>query len=288
MVAAIAKWDQYRMGAVPAGGVINAKWFNICLVEAELLGSIVLLAGVFQKASWFITLAWFSALTLVSLAKGLAGKGSCGCLGRLIEVNPFLMAAFDISIVASLLRWRPAGHPRYGASRLLVRRALAALAWTTLGIPAAYTILIYNPTIVSDGGDVRGGGALAVLEPERWVGKRFPLLKHIDDGRLLEQGDWIVVLFRHDCDDCRAAILRYQRIVGTLAKPVCGRRMMLVEMPPYGEREESRPRDERFVAAKLANTHDWFAKTPVEMVLKDGIVVFAIEGGKGMPWLDRD
>lgn len=65
-------------------------------------------------------------------------------------------------------------------------------------------------------------------------------------------------------------------------------RLGLVEMPPYGESEENRPSDEQFIAAKLADTHDWFAKTPVEMVLNDGIVVFATEGGKGMRWLDRD
>jgi hypothetical protein len=108
LVAAATKCHQCCTGPIPGSGILSARWFVICLVEAEWLGSLglLLLAGILPKPAWAAALACFSAFALVSLGKGLAGEASCGCFGRW-ELNPFLTATTDAAIVASLLRWRP-------------------------------------------------------------------------------------------------------------------------------------------------------------------------------------
>ena len=129
-VAAAGKCHQCCTGPIPGAGLFSARWFVICLVEAEWLGAVVLLACLLPKPAWAISLACFGAFTLVSLGKGLMGEASCGCYGRLIEVNPFLTAASDAAIVIALLRWRPK-HSFFS-----IRRAVTVMAvWALVGIP---------------------------------------------------------------------------------------------------------------------------------------------------------
>jgi len=47
-----------------------------------------------------------------------------------------------------------------------------------------------------------------VLEPETWVGKKLPILQHIDIGEKLSRGNWLILLYHHDCPDCAKAIAK--------------------------------------------------------------------------------
>jgi hypothetical protein len=46
----------------------------------------------------------------------------------------------------------------------------------------------YTETTLSDAGEIIGDGKIVVLEPEKWIGKRFPLLDYIDIGDRLKEG----------------------------------------------------------------------------------------------------
>ena len=59
------------------------------------------------------------------------------------------------------------------------------VAWLVADLPAACAMTNYTPTTPSDAGDVIGGGKVVVLEPAKWIGKRFPLLDYIDIGDTL-------------------------------------------------------------------------------------------------------
>ena len=141
----------------------------------------------------------------VSFSKGLAGEASCGCFGT-VKVNPWYTFALDAAAVAALLRWRPSfsqGSEPSGERPAAVRLAAFASVWLAVGLPIGWLAGRFEPTIVTDEGEILGESQIVVLEPERWIGTRFPLLPHVDIGSRLAEGRWIVLLYHHDCPECR-------------------------------------------------------------------------------------
>jgi hypothetical protein len=119
---------------------------------------------------------------------------------------------------------------------------------------------------------VTGQGRLVVLEPEKWVGKRFPLLSHIDSPEPLDAGQWVILLYHHDCPACQELVPRFPQFARRLGNGD-ERRIALVEMPSYAEAQHLRtPPRSPYVRARLRNSHDWFAETPVAINVWDGRV----------------
>jgi hypothetical protein len=112
-------------------------------------------------------------------------------------------------------------------------------------------------------------GSLVVLEPETWKGKAFPLTRHIDVGKQLTRGEWLVILHRHDCPKCQAALRENEQSASSPASPSQSRRIALIELPPYGS-----PHDAPIpgILGRLSDRFDWFVEVPVKIVLIDGIV----------------
>jgi hypothetical protein len=71
-----------------------------------------------------------------------------------------------------------------------------------------------------------------VLEPETWVGQKLPLLEHIDIGEKLSKGNWLILLYHHDCPDCIKAIAKYEQMARNLAGNGGFGRQALIELPP--------------------------------------------------------
>jgi hypothetical protein len=149
--------------------------------------------------------------------------------------------------------------------------AMAILAVFPLaGPPAAYVMGSYVEPTLSEAGDITGDGKTVVLDPERWLGKRFPLLPFIDIGGRLEKGDWLVILYRHDCPRCRAALRELSRI----AREAHASRVALIEMPPHANAEDAVDcPGVTFARGALRDTVDWFVETPVVLRTKNGFVV---------------
>lgn len=287
-VAAATKCHQYCTGPIPGTGLFSAKWFVICLVEAELLGSLglLLLAGVIPKPAWSAALACFSIFTFVSLAKGLMGEASCDCFGH-PEMNPFLTATLDLAIVASLLYWRPKGASGAEICHRLTRVAVALVIWMAVGIPAGYAMTSCMTTILSDAGEIASDGKTVVLQPEKWSGKRFPLLPYIEDHsghsitklterplqERLAEGKWLVLLYHNDCHKCQEVLRCLQRITRELNV----QQVALIEVPPYVEHVEhsgtSRFTGITLLHARLANTREWFVECPIGLLLDKGVTV---------------
>lgn len=306
----------YQLSTEPTlgTGFLDSRWVLIATVEFELLFGLCLLANVLPKLTWAASLGCFGLFTCISLCKALSGHASCGCFGR-VEVNPWYTTSLDLTIVLSLLCWRPrAVSPRpsgegqgegcteskdafssvwslitHHSSFIISRRASAVmLLWFCIGLPAAFAMGSYTDTTLSDVGDIIGDGKIVVLEPEGWLGKRFPLSAYIDIGNGLQFGKWIVVLHRHDCWECQVAMPKYRQAADALAGRSGSPRVVLVEMPPYADTVTRRDDNERqLLIARLSDAHEWFAKTPIELAVTDGIVTFALEGGQGLNWVRK-
>jgi hypothetical protein len=279
LTAATLKAWQLATGPVLSRGILDSRWLLVGVVELELLLGLWLLAGLLPRPTWAVALGCFSVFACVSLYKALAGQSSCGCFGR-VQVNPWYTCGLDSAVVASLLRWRPDGvAPRasrdpceVGTGRRPLRfGALGILAVFPLAGPAAaYMMGSYVDTTLSDAGDITGDGKAVVLDPERWPGKRFPLLPFIDIGGKLEKGEWLVMLYRNDCRKCQQALQDLPRMVCQSHAS----RVALIEVPPHANPEG--PVDCRGVTITwgvLSDTLEWFGETPVVLRLNNGVVV---------------
>ena len=195
----------------------------------------------------------------------------------------------DLGAVLALLRWGPshASQTSVLASRKLVLRAgLVALAWFSAGLPAAVVMGMYQPAVLSGDGIIQSEDGLVVLEPEKWVGARLPLLPFIEDAPghhgareiplrdRLARGQWIVVLYREDCPRCREELPRYAELANRLRQEGSARRVAAIEIPPYGVGKFVRPVGaSAIVFGRLSDRREWFVETPAVLRLSNEVCV---------------
>ena len=110
-------------------------------------------------------------------------------------------------------------------------------------------------------------GDLYILEPETWIGQLFPLREHIDID--VSQGNWVLLMHRHDCPKCQEAIPRYEQ----LAMLGPNDQVAIVEVPPHDTLHETL--SDYCLVGRLSDDRDWFVETPIEIRLADGLVVSA-------------
>jgi hypothetical protein len=115
-----------------------------------------------------------------------------------------------------------------------------------------------------------------VLEPETWVGKKLPILEHIDIGEKLSRGNWLILLYHHDCPDCIKAIAKYEQMARNLVGNEAFLQIALIELPPYGRTPIGARTACTF--ARLADTKEWFVSTPAAALISEGKVSSSWEG----------
>jgi hypothetical protein len=263
---------------------LQSRLFLIGIVEFEVLLGLLLLSGILPRLTWASSLLCFGGFALVSLYKALSGDASCGCFGK-VPINPWYTGALDLAIVVSLLRWRPRGlsrpyFPTFG------RSAAVFAIWLSVGLPAAFAMDSLNPATLAQDGVIVGDGNLVILEPQKWVGRRFPLLPYIEEisksvkpgqpplrERLLE-GEWFVVLYRHGCPKCQKLLERYRR---NAERGKCGVgqgiTVAIIEIPPVAEATSV----DWCEVGTLKDAYRWFLRAPIGIYLRHGVVELANE-----------
>lgn len=276
LTAAALKAYQLSTSPILGSTLVTSRWFLIGLVQFELLFGVWLLSGVWPSLSWYVAIVCFAAFAPASLIKALSGDTSCGCFGR-VAVNPWLMFALDVAAVVLLLCCFPGNRRSFLPMAAKSRRrgpALLVGAWFLLGVPV-FAFLVYSSTVArSDVGIVVGGGRAVVLTPDRWVGKRFPLLGYIDTGTRLDRGDWLVVLYRSDCAKCRNELPRYIEEASRAANERTGWRLSIVELPPFMSVTPSQTMGATpYVKGRLKDITYWRVEIPLEVRVRDGVTM---------------
>jgi hypothetical protein len=111
---------------------------------------------------------------------------------------------------------------------------------------------------------------LVVLEPNDWIGGRFPLLKHIEIDTDLAAGHWKVLLVQPDCADCRGAVRDLadeMRRSGPSAV-----RWAVVSLSSGPLPEDFGRLNAACRVGRLDAHHDWFAQTPLEIEIDNAVV----------------
>jgi hypothetical protein len=261
----------WQLLAEPAANddIWSYRPFLILQVEFELALGLWLVSGLFKRAAWLACLVCFSTFSAVTLYKGIIGVESCGCFGQ-IHINPWVtLFAIDLPVVVALLVFGPKDE------RLFARPSVRRLGTTAcIGLIAVGTT---TPLLAFGGKAELMSSGYEVLEPETWVGQRLPIFDDIGIGESLKKGEWVILLYRHNCPSCVSTIPAYEQMAYHFAtNERVAKTAALIEVPPYGDPPLSA--ESACVLGKLSDRKRWFVR-PALILLSDGIV----QGG----WTDE-
>lgn len=273
----------YELATAPVAEVnlLTTRWFLVAAVEFELCLGLCLLAGLLPRLTWWVSLLCFAGFAAITAYKAWLGEADCGCFGR-AHLDPRITLALDLAVIVALLLGRPgqseAPAPTNGFRRVLI----VAVGMLAIGIPGGWLMASAKPASLTDDGLITAGN-FVVLEPEKWIGKPCRLLEHIDIGRQLKTGNWLVVLYSHSCSHCAQTMPKYASIARKLELRDGGPRMALVQIPPADANSALLAEMPGSVlAGRLEASREWFAETPVEMELENGMVLRAVSKGEGL------
>jgi len=263
--------------------LFTSRWFLIAQVEFELFLGVFLLSGLYKRPVWLVTLVCFIGFSCVTLYKGLSGQASCGCFGK-VPISPWYTLIFDLIASGTLVLFRPMHQAPFDSLyqrtvRVNLRRlSLPIMMAFFVCLASVYAVMTFQSATLSDDGTIAGGGNLVVLEPEKWIGKPFPLLLYIDKGNMLSKGKWLVLLYRNGCLHCRHIQPEYLQ----LAKQLYGNEDQLkvasVNLQPDGQLA---PGDIFLTPAMVSDSRKWLVDTPAVMLICNGTVVRS--WGKKLP-----
>lgn len=270
LLASALKAHQLATQPAIESSLLTSRWFLASVVEGELLLGLSLAFGIWLQYTWWVTAACFALFGAVALGRALSGQLSCGCFGH-VEVNPWWTFVLDLACVASLL--------------LTFRLRLASLSarasgWRLVGFLASF-LLVSAPTglavtgldtdRIDLNGQIIGDTGIIVLEPNKWVGRRFPLFRYVDIARELSEGEWTVIFYHHDCPSCQQAIPYYVHLARQTSDQVTSPRVAFIEIPPFGI-ATGLPADSDAQVGRLLEQREWFIESPTEVTLREGFV----------------
>ena len=270
LTAAAFKGFELATEPVANSGLLTSRWLLVIVVEFEFLFGLWLLAGLRPRLTRVAAIVVFTAFGAVAAYKGVTGEASCGCFGK-VPVNPWYTLILDVAAICALLASRPMSQaPRHAALQRFGWPVVAVIA-VLVGVPGGYVMSIYEPAALADDGVIIGPGNLVILQPEKWVGKQFPLFEHIDVGDTLSKGKWIVLLHHDGCPDCVEAVPRYRRMSHELRAGDTDLAVALIAIPPVRHSATGlRPNKDRPLRGALADVREWLVTTPTVALLEDG------------------
>ncbi|MDR1383593.1 MAG: hypothetical protein LBJ67_07085 [Planctomycetaceae bacterium] len=223
------------------------------------------------------------------------GEHSCGCWGN-VEIPPIYTAVFDTMVIGLLIAFRPKEiifHWQTFFQELVglrfSKRFFAAIEiWLIVAMPITYAMFSVQKTdVVELGTEFVGvdGKKTILLEPKKWIGKEFPLVKYIVSFPessmrnthhlvpLILQGSWEVFLYHNECQKCKKRLNEYSFKFYSLKKMDHEIRYLFVEMPPYfKEPEYPFNPSEKIVFVRLSSDNNWEIETPCELTIENDIV----------------
>lgn len=311
IVAACFKIHQLLTSPLPEEPLIDTWLFAVVQVPLELGLGIWLVSGLFVKAGWLISLIAYGGFVGITTWRFATGQESCGCFGS-FHVDPKItLFAIDIPIFLGLAIFRPKGE------KLL--QWPSAKHFLAIAIPTLIILATIVPTLILNKvtKDTEG---IEVINPKEFVTPVEPVpqidpvdtidpvnpiypntkvepveiepaadewehLKKIDIADTIRDGINITVLYRFDCDKCHEAMPLLEEYAEQFGTDV---RIALIELPPYGEPEDSPVAvDTKCLTGKYVTEDKVFVSTPVIVVTIDGIAIKAWSGTDEIPTFEN-
>jgi len=274
-----ASLKAYELATTPllGAGLLHQRWLLTIAIEAEAVFGGWFLLGAGNSWMWVNAQILWLVFLCVAGWEAESGTTFCGCFGK-VQVDPWYTASFDLIVVLILPFCRPNRREVAIVERGFWLRwavlALIAIAGVAFG---AWNLGRYSPSRLSGDGLTLSDGII-VLEPEKWVGHPFILVNYIDVGQQLTHGEWIVLLYRYDCEHCQRAVPQYSAYAERCLRQN-GPNIAFVEIPPFAPHGQELIRQfGSRIRGTLSPDHDWFISTPVAVILHDGSVQAVSEG----------
>jgi uncharacterized membrane protein YphA (DoxX/SURF4 family) len=192
--------DSFAAGAL-AGPLLTA-WAAF----AVLFGLWVICGAWPRQTSWVLA-ARFAILFVLALRSAWLGEESSGCFGP-IPLAPWAVAVIYGVALLALLWWYPQAKPDAVSSHRLRLTVFAGVAGVAM-LAAAALWHSFAPVTLAEDADEVDDGRVVWLAPQQWVGRPFPLVRHIDGGARLGSGTWIIMFHHWRCARCREHIPQY-------------------------------------------------------------------------------
>ena len=248
-------------------GILSSRWALILIAQLEWTLAAWLLTGFRRHMAWRVLVFVFVGFLLISVTQAVQGE-SCHCFG-VVTVPPGFSLFVDLTVLGLLYCSRQVW--RDCPSKFGTRLVIVIAVLFVMGSSASAYALTYHERrdVRSEGAIIIGHGHNVLLEPESWLGKRFPLLDFVGDEDLLSKGDWEVWIYRHNCPEC-------SRALRSIGKRQDESRLAILELPPFAS---DRITQEDVVWFQADERYSWFGETPIRLNLSSGIVTLL--GGKG-------
>jgi hypothetical protein len=253
--------------------MLSHRWLLMIIVEAEILFALILFSGILRQLTWLVSLLCFIAFSAVTTMKWLSGESSCGCFG-VVTVPPIIMGIIDLIIVILLVVFRePFKTGDFKLSTKVDKKlGFVILIWLSLAIPVFLAMNSLqqssHPTLGIEFTSP-DGKRMIQLEPENWVGKKFPLTSRFEQTanyEMLLQGTWMIILIHTECQKCL-------QVISSMEKQN-HKNIAIIEIPSD---TVSPPIKTDFPYFKLDENNSWYITTPTIIKLSDGICVSASE-----------
>lgn len=253
----------------------GARTAGVELTYALIVVEMALAAACFagfqpRKVRWLL-LTLFACFASYATYLLTTGAESCGCFGA-VTVPPAWTLALDLVILTLLWKWRPQQAAPQEPASAAYGWIKWSVAYAIMILPATIVFLARQPTALTSEDSLADVSGIVILEPETWVGRPLPIASEVDVGDKLATGEWLVLLYHHDCPKCLEATPRYRQRAEQLAHESNACRVALIETPPHAEHSPAH-RDAPCLEGRLSDQREWFVQTPVEITLKDGRVV---------------
>ena len=259
LYSAVMKGWELSTVPVLGNGLLYSRWFNALVVIGELGFGLCLLTKFLPRLKWLAMISLFTIFTFVSAYEWFSGASRCTCFGS-ASIPPLWTFGIDVAIVVCLAFIQPPVSENHMPKQftLYVLGAVWVLA-VSVFLLGFYSV--EKRSISSLGTEVTGidGRKTISLLPEMWNGT-LPILGFLEPAETrhqLEDGEWTVVFYHHDCPKC-------QKVIADLA-PKGITSVVCIEVPPFGKSDFI---PEGFLKTRLTTQWEWSVETPLVIKVK--------------------
>jgi hypothetical protein len=262
--ASLKAWDG-------SGHSIADAKIAYALIVVELALAAACFAGFQPRKVRLLLLMLFTCFAGYAAYFLTTGAESCGCFGA-VTVPPAWTLSLDISVLTLLWKWQPEEEGVGEQSNAAYGWMKWGMVYAAMVLPATAVFLVRQPTALASEESLAKVRGIIVLEPESWVGQPLPIISEVDVGDELATGEWLVLLYHHDCPKCQEVMSLFRQRAEQLAREGNACRIALIETPPHASPLLA-DRGTSCLEGRLSDQREWFVQTPVEISLKEGRVV---------------
>src|SRR5579875_495582 len=234
LIASILKG--YDLATVPTAetSLWTSCWFLIAVVEAEFTLGFWLISGLLSSFARWTALGVLVVFFFVSVSKALAGETNCGCFGP-VRVAPRYAAGLDFIVILFLCYWHPARIVGDAAGTPLFRGVVIMVFCLFVSVLGGIILGVSRPGDIGDRDEIDANRTVVLIEPEKWVGHRCPILPYVDIGDELSCGSWLVVLQHYNCPRCLRLVLEDEaKARATFTDPTAPK-IAFLSVPPHSD-----------------------------------------------------